>query len=121
MRSIDGGEEEILMTTTLARRDRRAVLAAGAVLLGVALLLLFAPDALAAGEDVGKNFGDLLQKYATQIYLGIVAIISLVFLVNRAYQQLIGFVIAALVVGMFVVTPELIQGFARDTANALIK
>jgi hypothetical protein len=111
------------MTATLARLDRRAALTAAAVL-GVAVLLLFVPDAALAqggGNDVGKNFGDLLQKYATQIYLGIVAIVSLIFLINRAYSQLGIFVIAAVVVGMLVVSPDSFQALAKDTANALFK
>ncbi len=110
------------MTTTLARHDRRAALTAAAVLLGITVLLLVAPDALAqagGGEDVGKNFGDLLQDWAAQIYLGIVAIVSIVFLINRAYTQLGVFMIAAVVVGMFVVAPGSFQKFAGDTAKAL--
>jgi drug/metabolite transporter (DMT)-like permease len=110
------------MTTRLARRDRRAVLTAAAVLLGIAVLLLVAADALAqagGGEDVGKNFGDLLQGWAAQIYLGVVAIVSIVFLINRAYSQLGVFMIAAVVVGMFVVSPESFKNFAGDTAKAL--
>jgi drug/metabolite transporter (DMT)-like permease len=111
------------MTTTLARHDHRAVLTAAAVLLGIAVLLLVVPDALAqqagGGEDVGKNFGDLLQKWAAQIYLGVVAIVSIVFLINRAYSQLGVFMIAAVVVGMFVVSPESFKNFAGDTAKTL--
>jgi len=112
------------MTATIARSDRRAAITAAAVLLGIAVLLLVVPDALAqagggGGEDVGKNFGDLLQGYATQIYLGIVAIVSIVFLINRAYAQLGVFMIAAVAVGMLVVAPSSFQTFAGDTAKAL--
>jgi len=108
------------MTATIARPDRRAITAA-AMLLGIAVLLLFAPDALAqaGGNDVGKNFGDLLKGYATQIYLGIVSIVSIVFLINRAYAQLGVFMIAAVAVGMLVVAPGSFQNFAGDTAKAL--
>lgn len=116
------------MTATLARLDRRAALITAGVLLGtvIVLLLMFVPDALGqggggGGNDVGKNFGDLLQDYATQIYLGIVAIVSLIFLINRAYTQLGIFVIAAVVVGMLVMAPDSFQGFAKDTADALFK
>jgi hypothetical protein len=109
------------MTTTLTRHDRRAALIA--VLLGIGALLLIAPDALAqqagGGEDVGKNLGDLLQDWGTQIYLGIVATVSIVFLINRAYSQLGLFIVAAVVVGMFVVSPESFKNFAGDTAKTL--
>jgi hypothetical protein len=44
---------------------------------------------------VGQNLGDLLKRYAGQIYGGIVAIISLVFLLNRRYAELGLFFIAA--------------------------
>ncbi|MCA1680022.1 MAG: hypothetical protein LC777_14290 [Actinobacteria bacterium] len=112
------------MSATIARSDRRAAITAAAMLLGIAVLLLLVPEALAqagagGGEDVGKNFGDLLQGYATQIYLGIVAIVSIVFLINRAYAQLGVFMIAAVAVGMLVVAPSSFQNFAGDTAQAL--
>ena len=54
----------------------------------VAALCLFPADALAAGNDVGKNVSGLLKQYAGELYGGIVAIFSLVFLVNRRYTEL---------------------------------
>lgn len=110
------------MTVIPVRLDRRAVLIAAALLLGVLLLLLFAPDALAAqGDKVGKNLGDLLKDYAAEIYVGIIAIVSLIFLLNKAYTQLGIFVLAAVVVGMLVVTPDNFLDLAKSTSDALFK
>lgn len=65
----------------------RLVLAVTVVAL--ASLLLLAPDALAAtGNDVGGNLDGLLKQYAGEIYGGILAIVALVFLVNRRYTEL---------------------------------
>lgn len=110
------------MTTMPVRLDRRAALIGAAIALGVLLLLLFAPDAFAAaGDNVGKNFGDLLKKYAGEIYVGIIAIVGLIFLINKAYSQLGIFLIAAVVVGMLVVAPEDFKNLAKSTADTLFK
>ncbi len=104
------------MRIALARQDRRALLV-GVVALAAIGLLLLAPDALARGNDVGQNLGDLLKKYAGEIYVGILAIISLTFLINRRYQELGLFLIAAVVVGWMVFAPGSVSNFARDTAK----
>lgn len=116
------------MTVMPLRLDRRVALLA-LVAIGVGVLLLFAPDVLAqgtsttssGGADVGKNFGDLLQKYAGEIYVGIIAIVGLIFLINKAYAQLGMFLIAAVVVGMLVVAPEDFKNLAKSTADSLFK
>lgn len=83
-------------------------------LLAVGLMLLLAPDALAqSGNDVGRNLGDLLRDYATQIYGGIVAIVGLVFLLNRRYSELALFLLAAVVVAWLVFSPDQIASAAR--------
>jgi len=109
------------MTAIPVRLDRRVVLITVALALIVGLLLFLAPDAMAASDNVGKNFGDLLQKYAAQFYLGLIAIVSLIFLVNKAYSQLGVFLIAAVVVGMLVVTPDNFLDLAKSTSNSLFK
>jgi len=68
-------------------------------------LALFPADALASGNDVGKNVGDLLKHYAGEVYGGIVAVISLMFLLNRRYTELAVFLFASIVVAWMVFAP----------------
>jgi hypothetical protein len=79
----------------------------------VAALCLFPADALAAGNDVGKNVSGLLKQYAGELYGGIVAIFSLVFLVNRRYTELAVFLFAAIVVAWMVFVPDQIAKAAE--------
>jgi len=87
-----------------------------------ALLSLGTPELVLAqgGEDVGENLGDLLRRYAGQIYGGIIAIVALVFLLNRRYTELGLFLIAAVVVGWMVFSPEQIAQTARDIGDEIL-
>lgn len=85
-----------------------------AVLLAAGMLLWLAPEAsAAAGNEVGRNLGRLLRGYASQIYGGIVAIVGLVFLVNRRYTELAMFLLAAVMVAWLVFSPDQIASAAR--------
>jgi hypothetical protein len=68
-------------------------------------LMAFPAVALAAGKDVGENVANLLKGYASELYGGIVAIASLMFLVNRRYTELGVFLFAAVVVAWMVFAP----------------
>jgi hypothetical protein len=69
----------------------------------VGTLLLFPAAALAAEKiDVGQNVANLLKGYATELYGGIVAVVSLMFLVNRRYSELAVFLFASIVVAWMV-------------------
>jgi peptidoglycan/LPS O-acetylase OafA/YrhL len=68
----------------------------------IGALLLFPAAALAAGNDIGKNVANLLKGYATELYGGIVGVISLVFLLNRRFNELAVFLLAAIVVAWMV-------------------
>lgn len=70
------------------------------------LWALFPADALAAGNDVGANVGNLLRHYAGEVYGGIVAVISLIFLLNRRYTELAVFLFASVVVAWMVFAPS---------------
>jgi hypothetical protein len=97
------------------------VIVAVAFLLAVGLLLLFAPGALAqSGNDVAKNLGDLLRGYAAQFYGGVIAIVSLIFLINRRYVELMTFLIAAVVVGWMVFSPDAIAKAARAIGRQVL-
>jgi hypothetical protein len=96
-----------------------SALAAG---LAAGLLLVAAPEALAAaGNDVGRNLGGLLRDYATQLYGGIVAIVSLVFLINRRYVELGMFLLAAVVVGWMVFSPDQVAHAARGIGERILR
>lgn len=87
----------------------------------IGLLVALMPDvALAAGNDVGANLGSLLEQYAGEIYGGIVAIISLVFLLNRRYSELMVFLLAAVVVAWMVFSPDEIANAARSIGSKIL-
>jgi hypothetical protein len=66
------------------------------------------------GEKVGENLGDLLSGWARPLYIGIAAIIALVFLVNRRFGELAVFMVAAVVVGGFVLAPDSVAATVED-------
>lgn len=79
-----------------------------------AVVLVLAPaEALAAGNDVGRNLGTLLKGYAGQIYGGVVAIVGLIFLINRRYTELAMFLLASVMVAWLVFSPDQIADAAR--------
>jgi hypothetical protein len=69
------------------------------------VLALFPADALASGNNVGANVANLLKGYAGDLYGGIVAVISLTFLLNRRYTELAVFLFASIVVAWMVFAP----------------
>jgi hypothetical protein len=77
-----------------------------ALCLAAWLSVLLAAVALASGNDVGKNVGDLLKHYAGELYGGIVGIIAVVCLMNRRYVELATFLFAAVVVAWMVFDPS---------------
>lgn len=97
------------------------VVVAVAFLLAIGLLLLLAPGAQAqSGNDVAKNLGDLLRGYAAQFYGGVIAIVSLIFLINRRYVELMTFLIASVVVGWMVFSPDAIAKAARAIGRQVL-
>lgn len=99
--------------------SRRAVFIC-ALVLALALALVVAPAALAAGNDIGHNLGSLLRRYAGQIYGGIVAIVGLVFLLNRRFTDLATFFLAAILVGWLVFSPDQVADAARAIAKQVL-
>jgi hypothetical protein len=85
-------------------------------LLGAALWVLTAAPAFAAGdgERVGENVGDLLGGWAKSLFMGIAGLVALIFLLNRRFADLAIFMVAATVVGGFVMAPNDIAGTVRD-------
>ncbi len=77
--------------------------------------VLVAP-AMAAGdgERVGENIGNLLGGWAKSLYVGIAAVVALMFLMNRRFADLAVFMVAALIVGGFVMAPNDVAGTVRD-------
>jgi hypothetical protein len=86
-----------------------------------ALCLWLVPDALAqSGNEVGRNLGGLLKRYAGQIYGGVIAIISLLFLLNRRYTELALFVLAAVLVAWLVFSPDQVARTARGIGDQVL-
>ena len=77
---------------------------------------LLAPVALAQGdgEKVGENIGNLLGGWAKSLYVGIAAVVALMFLLNRRFADLAVFMVAALIVGGFVMAPNDVAGTVQD-------
>jgi hypothetical protein len=101
----------------VSRRLRFALLVAT----GVALALLLAPDtALAAGNDVGRNIGSELRRVAAHIYGGLIAVVGLVFLLNRKFTDLAVFFVAAVLVGWLVFSPDQVADAARAIGQRVL-
>jgi hypothetical protein len=100
----------------VSRRLRVALLAAAVL----AVFLLAPAAALAAGNDVGRNIGSLLRHYAAQIYGGIIAIVGLVFLLNRKFTDLAVFFVAAVLVGWLVFSPDQVADAARAIGQRVL-
>lgn len=95
------------------------LIAVGALVL--AMLLCIVPDALAqSGNEVGRNVGDLLRGMATQIYGGIIAVVGLIFLINRRYTELAIFLLAAVVVAWLVFSPDQVADAARGIGRQVL-
>jgi len=106
-------------TRVLATHRRRVLILAFA-LATLGGLLIVAPDAMAAtGNNVGQNLGGLLRQYASEIYGGIVAIVALIFLVNRRYTELGMFLGAAIVVAWLVFSPDQVANAARSIGQRI--
>ena len=98
---------------------RLAVALALVAVLAAALWL--APDALAAGgNDVGRNIGSTLRHYAGEIYGGVIAIVGLIFLVNRKFTDLMVFLLAAILVGWLVFSPDQVANAARAIGDRIL-
>jgi hypothetical protein len=78
-------------------------------------LMLAAPVwAAGGGEKVGENVGNLLGGWAKSLYVGIAAVVALMFLMNRRFGDLAIFMLAALLVGGFVMAPNDIASMVKD-------
>lgn len=88
----------------------------------VAAALLAAESALAqgGGEDIGGNVGELLGGWATELYVGVIAIVSIVFLFSKRYVELAVFCVAALVVGIFVSSPDAVAQAAQGIGDTIL-
>jgi hypothetical protein len=91
---------------------RRVLFGSAIVLWG--WLLPASAQAAGDGERIGENVGHLLGGWAKSLYVGIAAIVALVFLLNRRFADLAIFMVAALLVGGFVMAPNDIAGVVRD-------
>src|SRR3954451_21291636 len=77
-------------------------------------LVLSAPVyAAGSGEKVGQNVGNLLGGWAKSLYVGIAAVVALMFLMNRRFADLALFMLAAVLVGGFVMAPNDIASMVR--------
>jgi nitrate reductase gamma subunit len=93
------------------------------LLLAIAASVLLLPPAAAfaaSGNDVGHNIGSTLRHYAGEIYGGILAIVGLVFLLNRKFTDLAVFFVAAVLVGWLVFSPDSVADMARAIGQRIL-
>jgi hypothetical protein len=83
------------------------------------VLLIVPAGAAAAGNDVGENLGRLLRHFASELYAGVIAIVSLLFLVHRRYAELATFLLAAVVVAWLVFSPDQVAHAARSIGDQI--
>ncbi len=97
---------------------RRRVMALVAAL--VVPVLMWPASALAeTGNDVGANLSKLLRHYAGELYGGVIAIVGLMFLLNRRYGELATFLLASVVVAWLVFSPDQVAHAARSIGDQL--
>ncbi len=100
--------------------SRRQAVVAALAIAAVALLAL-APAALAAGgNNVARNIGGELRGWAASIYGGLIAIVGLVFLINRKFTDLAMFFLAAIMVGWLVFSPDQVADAARAIGQRVL-
>lgn len=91
------------------------------VVLAASVLLLAPAAALAAsGNDVGHNIGSTLRHYAGEVYGGVLAIVGLIFLINRKFTDLAVFFVAAVLVGWLVFSPDQVADLARSVGQRIL-
>ncbi len=73
----------------------------------------------ATGNDVGENLSHVLRHFAGQLYAGVIAVVSLGFLINRRYAELATFLLAAVVVAWLVFSPDDVANAARAIGNQI--
>lgn len=98
----------------------RRTFCTGVLLAACALAGSFPAQALAAGNDIGGNVAGLLRHYAGELYGGIVAIVSLFFLVHRRYTELAVFLLASVVVAWMVFAPSEIAKAAQSLGRQIL-
>lgn len=79
------------------------------------LVLVLAPEAMAAAgaQSIGSNLGNLLATWARSLFSGVVALVSVVFLVNRRYNDLALFVAASVLVGGLIFSAATVANVIR--------
>jgi hypothetical protein len=99
---------------------RRTLVFLAALAWVVAIGLIAGSPALATGNDVALNLGNLLRKSAGEIYGGVVALFALPFLFTRRFTELGLYFVAAIVVGWLVFSPDQVANAARAIAGQVL-
>lgn len=96
---------------------QRVAVAATAVL----ALLMVPTLALADAPMPGKNLWDWVSQNIIGAFPVILAVVSLFYLIKRAFAQFIGFAVFAALVAVFVYSPGLVQAFGQRMGEVLLK
>lgn len=91
------------------------------LVLACSIFMMFATDAFAAGgPDVGKNIGTWLKEQAFWLAVGVVAVVAIIFLVKRAWVQLVAFIIIAAIVLAIISSPDRLQTLGESFVGLFI-
>ena len=76
--------------------------------------LLTAPAYAGDGERVGENISHMLGTWAKSLFVGVAAIVAIMFLLTRRFTDLAIFMLAAVLVGGFVLAPNELANTIQD-------
>ena len=108
------------VVSTVERKLMRMRVGFAAVIAGLVLLSRVDIAFAQSGEDIGQNVGEWLQDQAVWLWLGVGAVGSIVFLVNRRFGELIGFLVAMTLIGIIVVAPGPLQSAVEGLAEQFL-
>jgi uncharacterized membrane protein YgdD (TMEM256/DUF423 family) len=110
------------MSTRALIVRRQWVLWALSAALAAALLLLL-PDLASAqqaeAQRPAKEIADIIQQWAQYLLPGIAALIALVFLLNRRFNEMAVWLVVVVVVGIVVYSGDSISNLATAIGNAI--
>lgn len=89
--------------------------------MALAVLLMWPSVAMAAAPMPGQNLTNRIQQNITGAFPVVLAVVSLFYLVKRAFAAFIGFAVFAVIVAVFVYAPDLIRTFGTNLGGELLK
>ena len=67
----------------------------------------------------GEGLKTLLQTFAGNIFIGILAAASLIFLIKREFVRFVEFAVLAVLIGVLIYQPGVVKGISDAVARAM--